>query len=109
MVMLKSEMFVWLGGMIFVESEYTDTRKATYESPYSHLYVIFWLLNLLILSCCNSLLHSCSSTLRRWRDGKTVESWQAHSSAVQAVARLLSGELVTGIGFVNSSLCKEAL
>ena len=37
------------------------------------------------------------STLRRWRKGKVVESWDAHKSAIQAIIKLPSGELVTGI------------
>ncbi|XP_074320902.1 uncharacterized protein LOC141657535 [Silene latifolia] len=35
-------------------------------------------------------------TLKRWRNGEAVESWQAHSTAVQAVVKLPSGELATG-------------
>ncbi|XP_031379705.1 phospholipase A-2-activating protein isoform X3 [Punica granatum] len=36
------------------------------------------------------------STLRRWRDGRSIESWQAHDGPIQAVIKLPSGELVTG-------------
>jgi len=39
----------------------------------------------------------CYSTLRRWRKGKVVDSWEAHKSAIQAIIKLPSGELVTGI------------
>jgi hypothetical protein len=39
----------------------------------------------------------CYSTLRKWRKGKVVESWEAHKSAIQAIIKLPSGELVTGI------------
>lgn len=49
---------------------------------------------------------SIDCTLRRWRDGKTVESWQAHSSAVQAIIRLPSGELVTGSSDTTLKLWK---
>lgn len=40
------------------------------------------------------------STLRRWRGGKQVEEWEAHNSAIQAVIKLPSGELVTGNIFI---------
>ncbi|XP_057527611.1 uncharacterized protein LOC130806507 [Amaranthus tricolor] len=41
---------------------------------------------------------SCSldCTLKRWKNGKVVDSWEAHSSSVQAVIKLPSGELATG-------------
>ncbi|KAL9238183.1 hypothetical protein vseg_012645 [Gypsophila vaccaria] len=39
---------------------------------------------------------SVDCTLKRWRNGKAVESWDAHSSAVQAIIKLPSGELATG-------------
>ncbi|OMO63433.1 hypothetical protein COLO4_32463 [Corchorus olitorius] len=39
---------------------------------------------------------SVDSTLKRWRNGQPVESWEAHQSAIQAVIRLPSGELVSG-------------
>ena len=39
----------------------------------------------------------CCSTLRRWRKGQLVENWEAHKSAIQAIIKLTSGELVTGI------------
>ncbi|GAB2250396.1 hypothetical protein Droror1_Dr00016646 [Drosera rotundifolia] len=39
---------------------------------------------------------SVDCTLKRWRNGKSIESWEAHSAAVQAVVKLPSGELVTG-------------
>ncbi|KAK9001372.1 hypothetical protein V6N11_083157 [Hibiscus sabdariffa] len=35
-------------------------------------------------------------TLKRWRKGQPVESWEAHKSAIQAVIKLPSGELVSG-------------
>jgi len=41
----------------------------------------------------------CCSTLRRWRKGQLVENWEAHKSAIQAIIKLPSGELVTGIFF----------
>lgn len=49
---------------------------------------------------------SLDCTLKRWRNGKVVESWQAHSSAVQAVVRLQSGELVTGSSDATLKLWK---
>ncbi|XP_011037580.1 PREDICTED: phospholipase A-2-activating protein-like [Populus euphratica] len=39
---------------------------------------------------------SVDCTLRRWKKGKVVESWEAHKSAIQAIIKLPSGELVTG-------------
>ncbi|MBA0726865.1 hypothetical protein Golax_002663, partial [Gossypium laxum] len=39
---------------------------------------------------------SVDCTLRRWRKGQPVESWEAHKSAIQAVIKLPSGELVSG-------------
>ncbi|KAI5592105.1 hypothetical protein BDE02_04G130000 [Populus trichocarpa] len=39
---------------------------------------------------------SVDCTLRKWRKGKVVESWEAHKSAIQAIIKLPSGELVTG-------------
>lgn len=46
----------------------------------------------------------CVSTLRRWRGGQQVESWDAHKAAIQAVVKLPSGELVTGISLTFCSL-----
>lgn len=37
------------------------------------------------------------STLRRWRNDKLVEFWEAHNAPIQAVIRLPSGELVSGL------------
>ncbi|KAL6270184.1 hypothetical protein ACE6H2_027095 [Prunus campanulata] len=39
---------------------------------------------------------SVDCTLRRWRKGQLVESWEAHKAPIQAVIKLPSGELVTG-------------
>ncbi|KAL5562590.1 hypothetical protein UlMin_032337 [Ulmus minor] len=39
---------------------------------------------------------SVDCTLRRWRKGQPVESWEAHKAAIQAVIRLPTGELATG-------------
>ncbi|XP_062021798.1 uncharacterized protein LOC133738300 [Rosa rugosa] len=39
---------------------------------------------------------SVDNTLKRWRNGQLVESWEAHKAAIQAVIKLPSGELVTG-------------
>lgn len=36
------------------------------------------------------------STLRRWRGGQQVEVWETHNTAIQAVIKLPSGELITG-------------
>lgn len=41
------------------------------------------------------------STVRRWREGQSIESWEAHKAAIQAILKLPTGELITGI---NSSL-----
>ncbi|CAB4320594.1 unnamed protein product [Prunus armeniaca] len=39
---------------------------------------------------------SVDCTLRRWRKGQLLESWEAHKAPIQAVVKLPSGELVTG-------------
>ncbi|KAG6711561.1 hypothetical protein I3843_05G053600 [Carya illinoinensis] len=39
---------------------------------------------------------SVDCTLRRWRKGQSIEYWEAHKAAIQAVVKLPSGELVTG-------------
>lgn len=39
---------------------------------------------------------SVDCTLRRWRNGQSVETWEAHKAPVQAVIKLPTGELVTG-------------
>ncbi|XP_027353628.1 phospholipase A-2-activating protein [Abrus precatorius] len=39
---------------------------------------------------------SVDCTLRRWRNGQSIETWEAHKAPVQAVVKLPSGELVTG-------------
>ncbi|PNT41336.1 hypothetical protein POPTR_004G150700v4 [Populus trichocarpa] len=39
---------------------------------------------------------SVDCTLRKWRKGKVVDSWEAHKSAIQSIIKLPSGELVTG-------------
>ncbi|ESW03856.1 hypothetical protein PHAVU_011G047700 [Phaseolus vulgaris] len=39
---------------------------------------------------------SVDCTLRRWRNGEAVETWEAHKAPVQAVIKLPSGEFVTG-------------
>lgn len=39
---------------------------------------------------------SVDCTLKRWRKGQAMESWEAHKSAIQAVIKLPTGELVTG-------------
>lgn len=42
------------------------------------------------------------STLRRWKDGKQMDIWEAHKAPIQAVLKLPSGELVTGIDSTSS-------
>ncbi|KAF3435623.1 hypothetical protein FNV43_RR22714 [Rhamnella rubrinervis] len=39
---------------------------------------------------------SVDCSLRRWRKGQCIESWEAHKAVVQAVIKMHSGELVTG-------------
>ncbi|WOK99599.1 phospholipase A-2-activating protein [Canna indica] len=39
---------------------------------------------------------SLDCTIRRWRNGHTVEFWEAHKVAIQAVLKLSAGEFVTG-------------
>ncbi|KAK2381891.1 phospholipase A-2-activating protein [Trifolium repens] len=39
---------------------------------------------------------SIDSTLRRWRNGQCIETWEAHKGPIQAVIKLPTGELVTG-------------
>ncbi|KAL5098650.1 hypothetical protein RYX36_002977 [Vicia faba] len=38
---------------------------------------------------------SIDCTLKQWRNGQCVETWQAHKSAIQVVINLPTGELVT--------------
>ncbi|CAN0909980.1 Phospholipase A-2-activating protein [Linum grandiflorum] len=49
---------------------------------------------------------SVDCTLRRWRKGQVVDSWEAHKSAVQAVIKLPSGELVSGSSDTTVKLWK---
>ncbi|XP_052193453.1 uncharacterized protein LOC127801946 [Diospyros lotus] len=49
---------------------------------------------------------SVDCTLRRWRNGQSVESWEAHKSAIQAVIKLASGELITGSSDTTLKLWK---
>ncbi|GLT58147.1 hypothetical protein SLA2020_310670 [Shorea laevis] len=49
---------------------------------------------------------SVDCTLRRWRNGQTVESWEAHKAAIQAVVKLPSGELVSGSSDTTLKLWK---
>ncbi|XP_059450417.1 uncharacterized protein LOC132181281 isoform X2 [Corylus avellana] len=39
---------------------------------------------------------SVDCTLRRWRNGQSIEFWDGHKAPIQAVIKLPSGELVTG-------------
>ncbi|KAA8545939.1 hypothetical protein F0562_020610 [Nyssa sinensis] len=39
---------------------------------------------------------SVDCTLRRWRKGQSIEVWEAHKAAIQAVIKLPSGELISG-------------
>ncbi|KAJ4844454.1 hypothetical protein Tsubulata_028947 [Turnera subulata] len=49
---------------------------------------------------------SVDCTLKRWRKGQPVESWEAHKSPIQAVIKLPSGELVTGSSDTTLKLWK---
>uniref|UniRef100_A0A0D3BC23 Phospholipase A-2-activating protein n=1 Tax=Brassica oleracea var. oleracea TaxID=109376 RepID=A0A0D3BC23_BRAOL len=49
---------------------------------------------------------SVDQTLRRWRNGEPVESWEAHQSPVQAVLKLPSGELISGSSDTTLKLWK---
>ncbi|KNA10607.1 hypothetical protein SOVF_142770 [Spinacia oleracea] len=49
---------------------------------------------------------SVDCTLKRWRNGKAVESWEAHNAPVQAVMKLPSGELATGSSDTTLKLWK---
>ncbi|KAL0816463.1 hypothetical protein Bca101_072907 [Brassica carinata] len=49
---------------------------------------------------------SVDQTLKRWRNGQLVESWEAHQSPIQAVLRLPSGELVSGSSDTTLKLWK---
>ncbi|CAN6819950.1 phospholipase A-2-activating protein-like [Brassica napus] len=49
---------------------------------------------------------SVDQTLRRWRNGQLVESWEAHQSPVQAVLKLPSGELISGSSDTTLKLWK---
>lgn len=42
------------------------------------------------------LSSSIDCTVRRWRNGDTVESWPAHQAPIQAILKLPSGEVATG-------------
>ncbi|KAL2927495.1 Phospholipase A-2-activating protein [Bienertia sinuspersici] len=50
---------------------------------------------------------SVDCTLKRWRNGKALDSWEAHNSPVQAVIKLPSGELVTGSSDTTIKLWKD--
>ncbi|WCJ33852.1 transducin family protein / WD-40 repeat family protein [Euphorbia peplus] len=52
------------------------------------------------------LSSSADCTLKRWRMGQAVESWEAHKSAIQAIIKLSSGELVTGSSDTTLKLWK---
>lgn len=49
---------------------------------------------------------SVDSTLKRWRNGQSVEFWEAHQGAIQAVIKLPSGELVSGSSDTTLKLWK---
>uniref|UniRef100_A0A0D6QXS4 Phospholipase A-2-activating protein n=1 Tax=Araucaria cunninghamii TaxID=56994 RepID=A0A0D6QXS4_ARACU len=42
------------------------------------------------------LSSSIDCTVKRWRNGHVVESWQAHQAPIQAILKLPSGEIATG-------------
>ncbi|OVA18644.1 WD40 repeat [Macleaya cordata] len=50
---------------------------------------------------------SVDCTLRRWRNGQPIESWEAHKAAIQAVIKLPSGELITG-AISNIMMCSQS-
>ncbi|XP_065856759.1 uncharacterized protein [Euphorbia lathyris] len=52
------------------------------------------------------LSSSVDCTVKRWRKGQAVESWEAHKSAIQAIIKLPSGELVTGSSDMTLKLWK---
>ncbi|KAM7252359.1 hypothetical protein ACFE04_024242 [Oxalis oulophora] len=49
---------------------------------------------------------SVDCTLKLWRNGEAVESWEAHTTAIQTVIKLPSGELVTGSSDTTLKLWK---
>ncbi|KAL8143565.1 hypothetical protein V2J09_016597 [Rumex salicifolius] len=49
---------------------------------------------------------SIDCTIRRWRNGKLIESIEAHNAPIQAVINLTSGELVTGSSDLTLKLWK---
>ncbi|CAM8997567.1 unnamed protein product [Rhodiola kirilowii] len=49
---------------------------------------------------------SVDSTLIRWRKGQVVDSWEGHSSAIQSIIKLPSGELVSGSSDTTLKLWK---
>ncbi|KAE8686785.1 cytochrome c bioproteinsis protein CCS1 [Hibiscus syriacus] len=67
-----------------------------------HLLVLYWMMGIFFPhQLIGEFFYSVGwevfyITLKRWRKGQTVESWEAHKSAIQAVIKLPSGELVLG-------------
>ncbi|XP_062092853.1 uncharacterized protein LOC133798532 [Humulus lupulus] len=49
---------------------------------------------------------SVDCTLKRWRKGQAVESWEAHKAAIQTIVKLPSGELATGSSDTTIKLWK---
>ncbi|OIW08701.1 hypothetical protein TanjilG_03377 [Lupinus angustifolius] len=50
---------------------------------------------------------SVDCTLRRWRNGQSLETWEAHKAPIQAVIKLPSGdgEIVTGNAHISYLTC----
>ncbi|KAB1207227.1 Phospholipase A-2-activating protein [Morella rubra] len=69
--------------------DYVDNSEEVSSSHYLHIFVLFFSYPPCPLpSVC---------TLRRWRKGQPIEFWDAHKAAIQAVIKLPSGELLTGL------------
>lgn len=77
----------------------------------ANIWICLW--QNLILTLVISFFCCFYSTLRRWRKGQVVESWEAHKSPIQTVIKLPSGEVATGILLASFQLsiiyCKTVL
>ncbi|KAF3772866.1 Phospholipase A-2-activating protein [Nymphaea thermarum] len=61
----------------------------------------------LAIDGCDIVSSSIDCTIKRWRKGQVVASWEAHKAPVQAVIRLPSGELVTGSSDASLKLWRD--
>ncbi|CAN6459831.1 unnamed protein product [Victoria cruziana] len=61
----------------------------------------------LAIDGCDIVSSSIDCTIKRWRKGQVVDSWEAHKAPVQAVVRLSSGELVTGSSDASLKLWRD--